>query len=426
MQVVVIGGGAAGVCAAIAAARGGACVTILERNAKLLKKLSVTGNGRGNLMNLGAPVYYGDASFADAVFSRASANDVRAFLEGAGVTLTADAEGRVYPAALMASVVSDALTQQLKQLKVSVRLDSRVTAIERRADGGLCLSCAQAVREAQKIKKNGKVKTGAVVEEKPYQVNADRVILAVGGSAAPIHGTDGSAYSLATSLGHKLIPPRPALCALTTDPKPIEGLAGQRVRARLTLAAQNGTALHQSEGEALFTEDGVSGIAAMQLARFIEYGCMLVMDMRQAMIGDADADARAWLENRAGACGALAMDALFCGAAVPSLGQALLNYARVACAGRTVSALTDSEKNALAGAITGFSLTVTGTRGFEHAQVTAGGLSTVQFDPQTLASSVVPGLYAAGEALNVDGDCGGYNLMFAFASGLLAGRSSAV
>lgn len=415
MNTIIIGGGAAGMTAAVAAARRGDTVTVLERNRKTLKKLGVTGNGRGNLLNSGAPEYYGDSAFAAEVLRRMPYERLAAFWEEAGVPLVEEAEGRIYPASYLAASAVDALRLTAERLGVFVRTCTRTTALSRQG-GGFHIEAMRALYAEDVPRKNGKRKAGALLGEEPCTFTADRVIVAVGGAAAPAHGTDGSAYGLLTALGHTLTPIRPALCALLTERAPIEGLSGQRVRSRLTLCGADGSLLHESAGEALFAEDGVSGIAAMQLARFVTPECVLRMDLRPAVTGRAETDPLAWLRLRAQRC----PDGreLLIGAASPPLTAALWRMAGVK------PATDEAALRALSEAIRCFELPVLGTRGMESAQVTAGGVRPSEFDPATMESRLCPNLYAAGEVLDVDGPCGGYNLMFTFATGLLAGKGA--
>lgn len=391
MNTLIIGGGAAGMAAAVAAVRGGERVTVWERNRRPLKKLGVTGNGRGNLLNLGAPEYYGDTAFALAVLSRVPASRVADFWQSVGVPLVEEAEGRVYPASFLASTAVDALLYAAREAVIET--NTRATALEPLPGGGFLVRGLRAVYAPDNVRGSGKIKPGALLREEPVETRAGRVIVTVGGSAAPAHGTDGSAYGLLTALGHTLVPPRPALCALLTDPTPLRGLSGQRARASLTLEKVGSS--HQSRGEILFAQDGVSGIAAMQLARFARPGDRLCIDLRQAVTGRDDTDVDAWFRARD-------RRAPLVGAATPELAAAL-------------------SRAGLPGSLRSFVLPVLGTRGFSFAQVTAGGVRASEFDPATLQSRLVPGLFAAGEVLDVDGGCGGYNLLFAVAGGLLAG-----
>lgn len=408
----IIGAGAAGMAAAIAAAKKGDRVTVLERNRKPMKKLGVTGNGRGNLLNCGKPEFFGDTAFALDVLQHMPYKNLVAFLNEAGIPLVHEDEGRMYPSSFLAASAVDALKLTADMLGVEIIPNVRAEHIVREKDG-FCVQGKRAVYAPDQQLKSGRVKAGALMGEEACAYRADRVIVAAGGKASPMHGTDGTAYGLLTGHGHQLTQLKPALCALLTDQKPLEGLTGQRVRALLTLKDAQGDILHQSRGEALFADDGVSGIAAMQLSRFAQDGCTLEMDLRMAVTGDENCGVHAWLQKRAERVNGVRD--LLTGACTYPLAQALW---RMSGTKPSMDSL-----DALANAIQNFRLSVTGTRGFDNAQVTAGGLETAGFDPSTMESRLVPGLYAAGEMLNVDGGCGGHNLMFAFASGLLAGQA---
>lgn len=424
MRTLIVGGGAAGMAAAIAAARAGQAVTVLERGRRPLKKLGVTGNGRGNLLNAGAPDYPGGADFAAQVLSVMPYARLTGFFRELGVPLRLEEEGRVYPASLLASTAVDALLLEARRLGVEIVVNARVTALAPAA-GGFEARGTVCRYLPDVSKKSGKTKPGALLEETEARWRGDRVIVAAGGAAAPVHGTDGTAYGLLTAFGHGLVPPRPALCALTADPAPLRGLAGQRVRAALRLLDARGGTLGQSRGEALFAQDGVSGIAAMQLARCWQPGCTLHMDLSESLFGPeagGGAQAERLLRDRAQARGGLALEELLVGAASPALNAALLRAGGLAP--RAGMPAGPGDLAALARAISDFHMAVTGTRGFDAAQVTAGGVETAAFDPHTLQSRLCPGLYAAGEILDVDGACGGFNLMFAFASGLIAGGAN--
>ena len=419
MTTAIIGGGAAGVAAAIAAAERGQRVLVLERNRKPLKKLSVTGNGRGNLLNSGVPVYYGDAAFARDVLAGMGYPQLKAFFEGLGVPLRQESEGWIYPAALQAAVAVEALLLRAGQLGVTFLTSTRAESLTRE-NGGFTL-CALHTEPAPETT-HGKPRAPAV--ERRETIHADRVIVTVGGSAAPAHGTDGTGYALLTAFGHRLSRLKPALCALLTDPRRIAGLAGQRARASLTLVSSAGGTLKRTEGEVLFGEDAISGIAAMQLARFAELGSTLSMDLRPALAlsGAEHGEIVAFLSRLASLRSDCSLADLFTGAFAYPLARLILRESGVGELGEPIASLNAARLDRLVETIADLRLPITGTRGFEQAQVTAGGIVTEDFDPATLQSRLCPGLYAAGEVLDVDGDCGGFNLMFAFASGLLAGR----
>lgn len=459
MHTVIIGGGAAGVAAAIAAAERGHSVTVLERNRKPLKKLGVTGNGRANLLNAGVPVYYGDTAFALAALRRLGYGELRAFFASLGVPLREEEEGRIYPAALLASVVAEALL--LRAAQRGVRWVTGARAVRLAREGGAFTVHALLTEPEADARKGGAPKRGAQpAAETPFTLRTDRVVLAAGGAAAPVHGTDGGAYALPEPLGHRVTAIRPALCALLTDKRRLSGLAGQRARARLRLLGADGRELHASQGEVLFAEDAVSGIAAMQLARFAQPGARVALDLRPAACWDggdsAAAGGRAGGETAPSGRGDMAGGGAASGAGEPTDGPAdvaarilaladvrqdcpvgelftgvfaapvsglLYREAGLRDLGQRMPQLTGEQIARLADTLCGLTLPITGTRGFEQAQVTAGGLETAAFDPTTMESRLCPGLYAAGEILDVDGDCGGFNLMFAFASGLIAGSA---
>ena len=395
--VMVIGGGAAGLSAAICAARQGARVTVLEKMDRVGKKILATGNGRCNLLNIGPLRYHGGEAFARSVLSHAGAQLVSAFFESLGLSLREEEDGRVYPASGQASSVLDVLRLGCTRHGVETVCGASVSRIERRSDGW-----------------------SAFVNGTEY--TSDALIVTGGGKAAPKLGSDGSAYALLTSQGHRLIPPRPALTQLKTETGPIRGLAGIRAQAEVWLTRE-GKALGHEQGEILFTEYGVSGVAAMQLARDAT-GAVLHIDLLPA-IHIQSCDILPRLLERAKLFSAFPMEQYFTGWLPSRLGMAILKQANIGPLSRPCSTLSRQEISSLATLLSDFTLAVTGVQGFDNAQVTAGGIDTSGFDPATLASRLVPSLYAAGEVLDVDGDCGGFNLMFAWASGMLAGTEAA-
>lgn len=440
VTIAIIGGGAAGVAAAITAAESGARVIVLERNRRPLKKLGVTGNGRGNLLNAGPPVYYGDPAFARDVLHREGYPELRAFFASVGVSLREEAEGRVYPAALQASVAVEALLLRAAQLGVQWMTQTEVLGIAREG-AAFTLRAAQTEPEPEPLR-GGKPpsKPARRPEAVPRAVTlrADRVIVTVGGAAAPVHGTDGRSYGLLTGFGHPISPLRPALCALRTEPARVAGLAGQRVRAGLALVARDGRTLHRAEGEVLFGEDAVSGIAAMQLARFTQDGAVVALDLRPAAgwdgapetgSGEAPDGMTAAVTRRLRALASLRADRplrdLLTGVFASPVARLICREAGLSDPGLPIARLCEGELERIAATVACLRLPVLGTRGFDQAQVTAGGAATAAFDPATMQSRLCGGLYAAGEVLDVDGDCGGFNLMFAFAGGRLAGRAAA-
>lgn len=393
MKVIVIGGGAAGLAAAVAAVACGDQVMILERMDRVGKKLLATGNGRCNLMNTGKNRYPGGEKFASLVLASFGAAKQRVFWENLGLRLRQEEGGRVYPVSGQASSVLDCLRLELTAQGVKIVTGTRVTGLTRRGRHWLVMAAEQ-------------------------RYEADRVIVAGGGCAQPKLGSDGSAAALLQSLGESLIPMKPALTQVMTETAPLRGLSGIRVKAAVRVMDGN-RMLHQEEGEVLLADYGVSGVCVMQCARYAEAGTTLRIDLVRGMGFEDAAQLRREIQRRRKAWARRPMGELLTGLCVPRLASALMRSAGVR--GDICSDLTADMAERLVRTLSSWELKVTGIRGFDSAQVTTGGISPEGFDPRTLESRRNAGLHAAGEVLDVDGDCGGFNLMFAFGSGVLAG-----
>lgn len=366
-EIAIIGGGAAGMACAVMLARRGKQVLLLERGERLGRKLSATGNGQGNVTNTHvSPDHYftDDPQSVSSVLSRFSWRDAVAFLESMGGVFLPDARGRVYPSGRQASAVTDLFRRELARLRVSVRTDARVTALS--CDkGGFRMLCSGS-------------------EER-----ADRVILAAGGSAAPNFGTDGTAFALARAFGHTVTKLSPVLVRLRTDPSAVRGLKGIRVDAGLKVM-RGGAERYACRGDVLFTDNGVSGDAVFRASSYAEAGDTLLVDFVPDIASE-----------RISAVIGTGEDGLLC-VVNNGLGRQLVRRA-------------GGNRADLAALLKAFPLTVTGTSGFDAAQVTRGGVPLSETD-ENLMSRLCRGLYFAGEILNVDGECGGYNLHWAFAS----------
>lgn len=396
-RVVIIGGGAAGMVCAIEAARRGARVTVLERMDRVGKKLLATGNGRCNLMNTGEPQYPRGEYFARKVLSKCGPEEQKHFWERLGLRLREESEGRVYPACGQASSVLDTL-----------RLAMHVEGVEVR--------CGLHVRKIEGTKGNFTVHAGEDV------FHADEVVVAGGGQAQPKLGSDGSAVKLLESLGHRVFPAQPVLTQVMCDTRPLQGLSGIRVKAEITVRRKD-KVFYKENGEVLFADYGLSGVCMMNAAGFLQPGVTLTLNLLPGMGLASVQEAEEELLRRRDAWPFAAMESLLCGLCVPRLASALCKEAGISFKGNTVGRLTEREATRMAALMADFCVEVTGVKGFDQAQVTRGGAHVKEFDPETMESRLVPGLYAAGEALDVDGLCGGYNLMFAFGSGIIAGRS---
>lgn len=397
MEVLVVGGGAAGMACAIAAAERGFCVTIAEKMDRVGKKLLATGNGRCNLMNTGAWRYPCGSDFAQSILNQCGAGEQRLFWQQLGLRLREEDGGRVYPASGQAATVLDTLRVALALRGVNIRTGCPVEDIRPARRGFTVLLGGQ-------------------------QMHADRIVIACGGMAQPKLGSDGSALRLLKNLGHTLRPCTPALTALNCDMKPLAGLSGIRVKAEVSVL-QSGVCAHREYGEVLFTDYGLSGVCVMNSAAYASLpGSEISLNLLPALGLSSIEDAIVELHRRHEAWRILPMEQLLTGLCAARLSSALCKAAGVNWKERSISSLTAKETQRLACTIADFRVPVKALRGFEQAQVTRGGADCAEFDPCTLQSRLVPGLYAVGEALDVDGECGGFNLMFAFGSGLVAGR----
>lgn len=404
-HIAVVGGGAAGLMAAYAAAREGASVTIVERCERAGRKLLATGNGRCNLTNLRAsPEHYhgtGQALAAEALL-RVPPSEALTTFSSLGLVWREEEKGRVYPYSGQASAVLDVLRAGCARY-------------------GVTLACGQAVRSITRGEDGFSLQVG-----EGDIMCADRVIVTTGGRAASKLGSDGSGYALLTALGHHMTPCAPSLVQLRCTHPVLPALKGIRVQARITLRIGHHTA-REEYGEILFTEYGLSGIAALSVSRevspaiaagrTVEASLCLLPEydaaQRKSMMLDRR---RLFADETAGQC---------CMGLLPRrVGEALCKTAGIPL-DLPCARLSDAQASALAALLADWQFPVIGTQSFEHAQVTAGGIDGNEFAPGTMASRLVPGLYAAGEVLDVDGDCGGFNLQFAWASGLLAGRAAA-
>ena len=398
MTVAVIGGGAAGLTAALTAAEGGAEVVLLERQGRVGRKLLATGNGRCNLTNLHGETEHwhgADPAFARPALAAFGPEEAVEFFRTLGLLTVAEPSGRVYPLSDQAGSVVDVLRFAVQAAGVTVRTDFDVTALQPDGKGFRIRSAEETLR-------------------------AERVILCCGGMAGGPLGGARSGYDLLKALGHRMTKLYPALVQLRTDPTWVRSLKGVRADAALTLR-RGDEVLAAGEGEVQFTDYGVSGPAVFELSRAASTAggeLTLTLDLLR---GTDFAEVLALLERRCAALPELTVNDLFTGMLHNRLGRTAARYTGLAL-DASLSALGRRDLRRAAGAVKAFALPVTGTQGFDSAQVTAGGARTEEFDPRTLQSRLIPGLYAAGELLDVDGDCGGYNLQWAWASGRLAGR----
>ena len=393
----VIGGGASGLAAAVTAAEIGEKVFLLEAGPALGRKILASGNGRCNLMNSGKPVYYGDASFAEDVIRRCGVIELTRFWHHLGVCITEDETGRCYPVTFQAATVLNALKTGIRMAGAEVRLNS----------------------PCKGIRSLGKEGFQILTPDGSFTVR--RALIATGGAACRKLGGTGSGYQLLQDMGHTMMPIRPSLTPLTADPKSISGLAGIRYRCGLTLLDKDHLPLHRESGEVLFTDYGVSGICVMQCARFVTGSdCRLELDLGRKVFRDRKS-MEAEIRYRRERFRDLPPDMLLNGILPGKLSFAVMKQAGLPMRGESIGTLDDHVISRITDVFHAYQIPISGTKGLEDAQVTAGGILCDEFRSANMESRIIPGIHASGEVLNSDGDCGGFNLMFAFASGILAG-----
>ena len=405
-EIIVIGGGAAGMMAALSARKAGAHVTLAEHNEKLGKKLYITGKGRCNLTNdADADGFFAhvprNPRFLYSAYSHFDNRDLMALMESLGVKLKVERGGRVFPASDRSSDITRALERELTRWGVDIRLNSEIQAL-----------CLQSGRVA------GVQDLGGAIQK------ADAVIVATGGKSYSATGSTGDGYTFARSLGHEIVPPRPALIPLETVeewPGELMGLSLKNV----TLNYYKGKKKIFSElGELLFTHFGLSGPLCLSLSSYLPdepMGLPLFIDLKPALSEET-------LDNR------LLRDfkemsrkqliSVLDGLAPHNLALMMARLAGLSPA-QPVHSVTAAQRGALKNLLKHLPLTAKRFRPLEEAIITRGGVSVKQVNPSTMESKLAPALYFAGEVLDVDALTGGFNLQIAFSTGALAGSAAA-
>ena len=396
MTVGIIGGGASGMAAALAAAQyPNTRVILLERQSRVGRKLGATGNGRCNLTNLHAEAsaYHGEnPAFAAPALERYPVEETLNWFRALGLLTVAEDSGRVYPYSDQANSVVDVLRFALEKPNIQQKLGFEVEKIKKLPEGFQILG-----REESLV--------------------VDRLIIACGGLAGTKLGGSMSGYQLLRSMGHHCTRLRPTLVQLKTSWAGVAGLKGVRANCRAAIY-RDGTLHRESTGEIQFTEFGLSGPVMFEISRDACQGS-----------GDWIADLDflpQWEEKellhellrRQGT--ALPASELFTGILHNRLGRVLTQAAGISPQ-RLISELSREQLQEAAAQVKHFEVCLTEPLGMDAAQVTAGGICTSEFDETTMESRHVPGLFACGEVLDIDGDCGGYNLQWAWSSGRLAG-----
>ena len=391
--------------AAIFAARQGAAVTLLEHMDRVGKKILSTGNGKCNLTNrrMDASCYRSNApGFPMKALGRFGEPETEVFFEELGIVLK-DRNGYLYPASGQASSVLDALREELSRLGVNIVTE-----------------CGEAEVAAPGSGKGGNQEWTVLCKKGRFC--SDALILAAGSKAAPSTGSDGSGYDLAKRLGHRIIRPLPALVQLRCREKFFKQISGVRADACVSIWA-DGERLAYDQGELQLTDYGISGIPVFQVSRFasvaLSRGAQVKAEIdfypelgrkelgrflreRRQLLGDRNADSflTGWFNKK--------------------LALLFLRLAGIS-PDRNVSSLTETQLSELGRRIKQFETEIAETNPFANAQICCGGVDVREVNPHTMESKKRKGLYLAGELLDVDGICGGYNLQWAWSTGALAG-----
>lgn len=416
LDLIVIGGGASGMAASIAFQKyysemteEKASVLILEKNDKVGKKILASGNGRCNLSNQDMNINHfhsQNRAFPQEVLDRITPTFVLNFLHEIGIPTINEGQ-KIFPMSKTSSSVVDAFRYSLDEYDIQVKYESSVESI---------------VREGQFFR----------VICTDFESFVSRfVIVACGGACAPTLGTTGDGYRWLHELGHKVYAPKPSIVQLVTDNSVTKALSGLKLDAEVSLSSNDMMLAHQ-RGEVLFTDYGLSGPAILQISgvvsRYVVKKQLTVpMTVSLKLFDDAELQRiRFEIGKRISLFGQRTLDQLLLGVLPGKIGNMLLKTALQRPLSILIATLSNVDIEKIVRTLKDWKFTVLGTKSLENAQTTIGGADTSEFSFETMQSVLVPGLYACGEVLDVDGDCGGYNLTWAFASGILAGRSAAI
>ena len=392
--------------AAIAAARAGAEVVILERLSRVGKKLLATGNGRCNYTNTDIDIsrYHGNQpKFAVGPLNRFGSKDTIAFFGELGIVPMVEQKGKVFPRSGQAGSVLDVLRFELERLGVRTVCDAEVASLQHRRQGFV-------VKAA---------------EGGPY--SADSVILATGGKASPNLGSNGSGYNLAQSFGHTLVNPFPALVQLKLNADFWKQIAGIKVEGTAEILF-DGKVLASDAGEILFTTYGISGPPVLQISRAAgeKLQQRKTPQVRLNLVPDLSCkELQALMQERFETQAEKALDFSFVGFLNKQLAPVLIKAAGIADVRKAAGEVTPTEQERLLNILQDWRFDITDTLPWSQAQVTAGGINTDEINPRTMESRIIPRLYFAGEIMDIEGDSGGFNLQWAWASGWIAGNAAA-
>jgi predicted Rossmann fold flavoprotein len=404
-KIIVIGGGASGLTASIIAKNMGQDIAILEGSDRIGKKILSTGNGRCNISNTNITdnrYHSRNTGFMKYVLENFSVQKTVEFFNSLGLPITTLEEGKMFPLSLQASSVLDILMLSINEKKIPIYLNSKIREIK-----------------LNKNKFQLYATDGNVFE-------CSKLIIASGGKSLPATGSDGSGFSLAKAMGHKIISPLPSLVQLKLNFNHLKALSGIKFMASAEIIVE-GISRRKEYGEILFTDYGISGPPILQLSREASIALNLnkkteiKIDMFPDMSND---ELKYFVENHIGIFGYRSICDVFIGIINKKMIPVLLKAAGILNIHNCGNELNWNDINNICTLLKGWTFEVIDTNPFKNSQVTCGGIDTKFVYPDTLESKIVPNLFFCGEVLDVDGDCGGYNLQWAWSSGYTAGTSA--
>lgn len=395
-KVCVIGAGASGIFAAISARQQGADVFILERNQKIGKKILATGNGRCNFTNVDATENnYNHPRFVKSIFEQFGPDQTIKYFESLGILPKIEDEGKAYPYSEQAASIVEVLLYELNRLDIPIIYESFVEEVS--------------------MKNNA-----YIIKTVSKQYNADKVILTTGGKALPKSGSDGNGYQIAKKLDHKVTPIFPSLVKLNLDYPYLKQMDGVKVKAKAQLIHDD-KIIHEEFGDVLFTKYGISGPTILQISRGAN---QLLLDgqkiyIKVILINNLEVFE---LVKRFKSLGDKSIEMALVGLIPRKLIHPLLKEANIHNYQLQTSSLSGKALKRVLDALYDWRFLIIDSKGYAEAQVTAGGIDLKLIDQMTLESKVHKGLYFAGEILDIDALCGGYNLQWAWSSGYIAGK----
>lgn len=405
-KIIIIGAGASGMIAAITAARNGAKVTLLEQKNRVGRKILATGNGRCNLTNrcVGVEHYYNvreDMHFVSHILNQFNVEDTINFFYELGISIVEKEGGKLYPRSEQATSVVSVLLSELERLKIDIKYEEVV----------------------KDIQINGNIKI--ITENNKYYCN--KLIIAAGGQSSPNLGSDGSGFELAKSIGHTIKQLFPSLVQLKTNYSYLKHLKGTKVIGTVQLLNDEKEVIREDQGEILFTDYGISGPPVLQISRYASYYHINHLDtyVKIDIIPEySNEKLDKILTKRFTDMPSKNAEYALVGFVNSRLIVPILKTAEIELTKKAVD-ITKEERKRLAYELKNITMKVIGTQDFTSSQVTAGGVKLSEIDMDSLASKKVKGVYFCGEILDVDGMCGGYNLQWAWSSGVVAGRNAA-